>query len=99
GEARYLRKERRAAGGETPFVRSAHLPTLRTRPRTQSGSHPSIAASTFGGDIGNSVSRLPVARSIAFAIAAIGGQMLTSATPLAPYGWFGFGTSTSTGSI
>ena len=53
--------------------------------------HPSIAASTFGGDIGSSVSRLPVARSIAFAIAAIGGQMLTSATPFAPYGWFGIG--------
>jgi hypothetical protein len=46
----------------------------------------SIAASTFGGDIGSSVSRRPVALSIALAIAAIGGQMLTSATPLAPYG-------------
>jgi hypothetical protein len=46
----------------------------------------SIAASTFGGDIGNSVSRTPTARSIALAMAAIGGQMLTSATPLAPYG-------------
>ena len=46
----------------------------------------SIAASTFGGDIGNSVSRIPTARSIALAMAAIGGQMLTSATPLAPYG-------------
>ena len=46
----------------------------------------SIAASTFGGDIGSSVSRAPVARSIALAMAAIGGQMLTSAAPLAPYG-------------
>ena len=46
----------------------------------------SIAASTFGGDIGSSVSRRPVARSIALAMAAIGGQMLTSAAPLAPYG-------------
>jgi hypothetical protein len=46
----------------------------------------SIAASTFGGDIGNSVSRRPVARSIALAMAAMGGQILTSATPLAPYG-------------
>ena len=44
------------------------------------------AARTFGGDIGSSVSRRPVARSIALAMAAIGGQMLTSATPLAPYG-------------
>jgi hypothetical protein len=46
----------------------------------------SIAARTFGGDIGSSVSRVPTARSIALAIAAIGGQMLTSAAPLAPYG-------------
>jgi hypothetical protein len=46
----------------------------------------SIAASTFGGDIGSSVSRRPVARSIASAMAAIGRQMLTSAAPLAPYG-------------
>src|ERR1700680_3920479 len=46
----------------------------------------SIAASTFGGDIGSSVNRRPVARSIALAMAAIGGQMLTSAAPLAPYG-------------
>ena len=46
----------------------------------------SIAASTFGGDIGSSVSRRPVARSIALAMAAIGGQILTSAAPLAPYG-------------
>jgi hypothetical protein len=46
----------------------------------------SIAALTFGGDIGNSVSRVPTARSIALAMAAIGGQMLTSAAPLAPYG-------------
>jgi hypothetical protein len=45
----------------------------------------SIAARTFGGDIGNSVSRVPTARSIALAMAAIGGQMLTSAAPLAPY--------------
>ena len=44
----------------------------------------SIAASTFCGDIGSSVSRRPVARSIALAMAAIGGQMLTSAAPLAP---------------
>ena len=39
----------------------------------------SIAARTFGGDIGSSVSRVPTARSIALAIAAIGGQMLASA--------------------
>ena len=59
----------------------------------------SIAARTFGGDIGSSVSRVPTARSIALAIAAIGGQMLTSAAPLAPYGWLGLATSTITGSI
>ena len=40
-----------------------------------------------------------MARSIALAIAAMGGQMLTSATPLAPYGWPGLGTSITTGSI
>src|SRR5262245_50958576 len=45
---------------------------------------PSIAASTLGGDIGSDVMRLPIACSIALAIAAIGGQMFTSATPLAP---------------
>jgi len=45
-----------------------------------------IAASTLGGHIGCSVSRVPTAHVIALAIAAIGGQMLTSATPLAPYG-------------
>ena len=46
----------------------------------------SIAARTFGGDIGSSVSRRPVARSIALAMAAMGAQMLTSAAPFAPYG-------------
>ena len=52
------------------------------------------AASRRGGDIGSSVIRLPVAISIALAMAAIGGQMFTSPTPFAPYGWVGFGTST-----
>src|SRR5262249_27667159 len=59
----------------------------------------SSAARTLGGDIGNSVSRRPIAWAIAFAIAAIGGQLLSSPTPLAPYGWAGLGTSTSTASI
>ena len=36
---------------------------------------------------------------MALAIAAIGGTMLASAMPFTPYGWFGFGTSTSTHSI
>jgi hypothetical protein len=40
-----------------------------------------------------------MALSIALAIAAIGGTMLTSPTPLAPNGWAGFGTSTRIGSI
>ena len=57
------------------------------------------AASSRGGDIGSSVIRLPVAISIALAMAAIGGQMFTSPTPFAPYGCVGFGTSTSTASI
>jgi len=80
--ARMKRSEIReigALGFFPPGFASLH-PGYRTTPPH----HPSIAASTFGGDIGNSVNRLPVARSIAFAIAAIGGQMLTSATPLAP---------------
>ena len=59
----------------------------------------SIAARILGGDIGSSVIRRPIACSIALAIAAIGGQMLTSPTPFAPYGCAGFGTSTSTASI
>ena len=57
------------------------------------------AASRRGGDIGSSVIRLPVAISIALAMAAIGGQMLTSPTPFAPYGCVGFGTSTRIASI
>src|SRR5476649_2707548 len=75
--------------------------TVTASATTQSHSYlrASIAASTFGGDIGSSVNRRPIARSIALAMAAIGGQMLTSATPLAPYGWPGFGTSTRTVSI
>src|SRR5215472_2583404 len=59
----------------------------------------SSAARIFGGDIGSSVRRRPIALSIALAIAAIGGQILTSPTPLAPYGCAGFGTSTRIGSI
>ena len=38
----------------------------------------------LGGDIGSSVRRRWMALSIALAIAAIGGTMLTSPTPLAP---------------
>src|SRR5580692_8953235 len=44
----------------------------------------SRAARTLGGDIGSSVRRRWIALSIALAIAAIGGTMLTSPTPLAP---------------
>src|SRR5262249_10634096 len=86
-----------------PSLRLAHSPLEdgRKRPEERSTqpkyfyacSPSSIAASTFGGDIGSSVSRRPVARSIALAMAAIGGQILTSAAPLAPHGGFGFGTS------
>src|SRR5262249_38748861 len=39
----------------------------------------SIAASTFGGDISSSVSCRPVARSIALAMAAIGGHFVLTA--------------------
>src|SRR5262249_30290065 len=77
-----------------PTTRSLYVRARKRLASTQSAcaSHvcylcprASIAARTFGGDIGNSVSRVPTARSIALAIAAIGGQMLTSAAPLAPY--------------
>jgi hypothetical protein len=77
-----------------PSLRLAHSPLEdgRKRPDERSTqptyfyacSPSSIAASTFGGDIGSSVSRRPVVRSIALAMAAIGGQILTSAAPLAP---------------
>jgi hypothetical protein len=66
--------------GLGPPASTVRLPFFYFCPRA------SIAASTFGGDIGSSVKRIPMARSIALAMAAIGGQMLTSATPLAPYG-------------
>src|SRR5690349_25099144 len=59
----------------------------------------SSAARTFGGDIGRSCIRTPVARRIALPIAAIGGMIGTSPTPRAPNGCRGFGTSTSTASI
>src|SRR5215813_1962497 len=84
-------------------MRLRHLkqrsPQRTLRPFAYCPPRASIAARTFGGDIGSSVSRVPTARSIALAIAAIGGQMLTSAAPLAPYGWLGLATSTITGSI
>ena len=44
----------------------------------------SSASSTFGGDIGSSCIRRPIASATAFAMAAIGGQMLTSPTPFTP---------------
>ena len=59
----------------------------------------SKAARTFGGDIGKSGMRRPVALRMALAMAAIGGTIGTSPTPRAPNGWRGFGTSTSTVSI
>ena len=58
-----------------------------------------MAARILGGGHRQFVIRLPMACSIALASAAIGGQMLTSPTPFAPYGCAGFGTSTSTASI
>ena len=59
----------------------------------------SSAASTFGGDIGNSRRRRPTASWMAFATAAIGGAIGTSPTPRTPCGWASFGTSTITVSI
>ena len=44
----------------------------------------SSASRTFGGDIGSSCIRRPIASATAFAMAAIGGQMLTSPTPFTP---------------
>src|SRR5215472_6432389 len=59
----------------------------------------SMAARSFGGDIGRLGIRTPMASRIAFATAAIGGTIGTSPTPRAPKGCLGFGTSTSTASI
>src|SRR5499427_7027699 len=87
-----MRNARRSGDNRCAAIHEARF-------RVYSRPFASIAARTFGGDIGSSVSRVPTARSIALAIAAIGGQMLTSAAPLAPYGWLGFATSTITGSI
>ena len=63
------------------------------------GSEASSAASSRGGDIGRSRSRIPVASAIALATAAIGGTIGTSPTPRAPNGCRGFGTSIRTVSI
>src|SRR5947207_12592105 len=60
---------------------------------SRGGSAASIAARSFGGDIGRSRSRMPVAALIALATAAIGGTIGTSPQPRAPNGWRGFGTS------
>jgi hypothetical protein len=57
------------------------------------------AFKTFGGDIGSSVKRIPVACSIAFAMAPSGGTIGVSPTPRTPYGCFGFATSTRIASI
>src|SRR6202023_3510498 len=57
------------------------------------GSAASNAARNFGGDIGRSHRRMPVASKIALATAAIGGMSGTSPTPRAPNGWRGLGSS------
>src|SRR4051794_10240555 len=59
----------------------------------------SSAARSFGGDIGRSRSRSPVASAIALATAAIGGTIGTSPTPRAPNGCRGLGTSIRIASI
>ena len=55
------------------------------------GSSASSSARSFGGDIGRSRSRAPIAAWIALATAAIGGTIGTSPTPRTPNGWRGFG--------
>ena len=57
------------------------------------------ALSTFGGDIGSSVKRMPVACSIALAMAPSGGTIGVSPTPRTPYGCFGLPTSIRIASI
>ena len=59
-------------------------------------SFPQIASRMFPGDIGNWFILTPVAWWMALAIAAIGGTIGTSPTPLTPYGWVGLATSTIT---
>src|SRR3954469_3468453 len=63
------------------------------------GACSSRAARSFGGDIGRSRSRSPVASAIALATAAIGGTIGTSPAPRAPNGCRGFGTSIRIASI
>src|SRR5439155_10419229 len=72
-----------------------HPPPLVTprRPRSLR------ALRTLGGDIGSSVKRMPVAASIALAIAPSGGTIGVSPTPRTPYGCLGFATSTRIASI
>ena len=57
------------------------------------------AFSTLGGDIGSSVKRMPVAFSMALAMAPSGGTIGVSPTPRTPYGCFGLATSTRIASI
>ena len=45
-----------------------------------------MAARIRSGDMGSSVIRIPIASQIALAIAAAGGTIGTSPTPLTPYG-------------
>jgi len=49
--------------------------------------------------MGSSVKRMPVAFSMALAMAPSGGTIGVSPTPRTPYGCFGFGTSTTMASI
>ncbi len=66
----------------TPPVKSAIRPEIDvTR-----GNYLAISASTFAGDIGNDVIRLPTIRLTAFETAASGGTIGTSPTPFAPNG-------------
>lgn len=80
----HRKREAAAAAGQQDRRRSTPLARRLTDSFLYFFPRASIAARTLGGDIGSSVSRVPTARSIALAIAAIGGQMLTSAAPLAP---------------
>ena len=74
-------------------MRPALLSDLTTySTASRRGSSVSISARIFGGDIGRSRSRIPIAAWIALATTAIGGRIGTSPTPRTPKGCRGFGT-------
>ncbi len=77
----HLKLELRLPLGKAAKRSGQHDPghLLRYLPRASSS-----AFKTLGGDIGSSVKRMPVACSIALAMAAIGGTIGVSPTPRTP---------------